>query len=195
MAVSATAKVGDLVWGKDPEELRKANEAALGALGVSPEVAARFLHNEHFTPTDQTRFVAALAAVKADGLADYVDAADGAENPRVALFFVESAEMLARHHGHHPVEAVLTDSRTMVARSGRRAVALLPLDDVAWMQRPAEAAREIAERAKKELGATSLEMWLTGQASPRARQELEGLGWALKEHVPGADAPGPGSGR
>lgn len=188
--VSTTSTVGGLVWGKDPEALRKTNEAGLEALGVSKEVAAKFFRNDAFTLTDQTRFVAALAAVKAKGLADYVDAAHEAATPREALFFVESAEMLQRQHGETPVSSVLTDSRAMVAVSGGRAVALLPLDYLAWTEPVAKTAAEIAQRAKTELGAKGLQMQLTGQVSTEARKELQGLGWALKERVPGSFASG-----
>ena len=187
--VSTTSTVGGLVWGKDPEALRKTNEAGLKALGVSEDVAAKFFRNDAFTLTDQTRFVAALGAVKAKGLADYVDAARGAKTPREALFFVESAGMLKRQHSQAPVKEVLTDSRAMVAASGGRAVALLPLDYLAWTRPVSETATEIAKRAKEELGASGLEMHLTGQTSARARTELQTIGWRLKESVSSA---GPG---
>jgi hypothetical protein len=182
--VSTTSTVGGLVWSEDPEALRKSNEAGLKALGVSEEVGAKFFRNDAFTLTDQTRFVAALTAVKAKGLADYVDAACGAKSPREGLFFVESAEMLQRQHGESAVSAVLTDSRAMVGLSGGRAVALLPLDYLSWTEPVAQAATEIVARAKEELGATGLEMQLTGQVSDRSRKELQTLGWALKEHAP-----------
>jgi len=175
------------VWGKDPEELRKANEAGLKALGVSDEVAAEFLRNDAFTPTDQTRFVAALAAVKAKGLADYLGTARNARSPREALFFVASAEMLKRQHAESAVSAVLTDCRAMVALSGGRAVVLFPLDYVAWTDPFAATATEIAGRATKELGATVLEMQVTGQVSTRARREIQALGWTLKEASPAGE--------
>jgi hypothetical protein len=187
--VSTTSTVGGLVWGKDPEALRKTNEAGLKALGVSEEVAAKFSRNDAFTLTDQTRFVSALGAVKAKSLADYVDAAHGAKTPREALFFVESAEMLKRQHGETPVKQVLMDSGALIALSGGRGVALLPLDYLAWTERVAEVAAEAAERAKTELGASGLEMQLTGRVSDRARKELQALGWALKEGASGG-APG-----
>jgi hypothetical protein len=187
--VGTTSTVGDLVWGKDPEELRKMNEAGLKGLGVPDEVAKAFFRNDAFTLTDQTRFVSALTAVKAKGLADYVDAARGADGPRQALFFVQSAEMLKRHHEEDPVSAVLTDSRAMVALAGGKAIALLPLDYVAWTEPVAGAAADIAERAKKELGASGLEMQLTGTTSERARKETQALGWAMKEKAP-AGSPG-----
>jgi hypothetical protein len=188
--VSTTSSVGALVWGKDPEALRKANESGLEALGVSEEVATRFFKNQAFTLTDQTRFVSALAAVKAEGLADYVDAARHAESPRDALFFVESAEMLKRQHGDSPVTRVLEDSGAMIALSEGRGVALLPLDYVAWTEEVAQVLAEAAERAKGELGAKGLEMQITGAVSARAREELQALGWAVKEGAPGGSPSG-----
>ena len=182
--VSATSSVSGLVWGKDPEELRKDNEARLASLGVPDEIAEEFFRNTSFTLTDQTRFIAALHEVNATGLADYVDAARGAKTPREVLFYVESAEMLQRQHAKAPVQGVLTDSRAMVATVSGVAMALLPLDYLVWTEAVAEPSSEIAERARKELGAGGLEMHLTGQASERARQELATLGWSLRERVP-----------
>jgi hypothetical protein len=44
------------------------------------------------------------------------------------------------------------DSRAMVGLAGGRAVALLPLDYVAWTEPVAEASGEIAERARRSWG-------------------------------------------
>ena len=182
--VTTTSSVSSLVWGKDPEELRKLNESHLWDLRVPKETAKNFFRNEAFTLTDQTRFIGALHAVKVPGLADYVDAAHQAESPREALFFVWSAEMLERQHSQEPVSQVLTDSRALVAASGDRAIALLPLDYVSWTEEVARAGAEIAGRARAELGASGLEMHLTGRVSRSARRELEALGWTVREDVP-----------
>lgn len=182
--VSTSATVGDLVWDKDPEELRKINEGRLKALGVSPADAKRFFENRGYTLTSQTRFITALDAVKARGLVDYVNTAAGASGERQALFFVESVEMLQREHAASPVSAVLEDSRALVARQGNRAVALLPLDYVTSTAQTREVMAEVSNRAKKEFSATRLEARLTGQASPRVRSELTGLGWVVSEKQP-----------
>jgi hypothetical protein len=52
----------------------------------------------------------------------------------------------------------------------------------------AEAASEIANRAKTELGAKGLQMQITGKVSERARKELQSIGWTLTE---GASAGSP----
>jgi hypothetical protein len=181
--VSTTASVGNLVWAKDPEELRKTNEGRLTELGVTKPVASRFLVNGNYTLTSQTRFIGALHEVKAKGAADYVDAAAEAADEREALFFVESAEMLAGMHKKEPVTAVLEDSRALVAKSGARAVVLLPVDWVRWSEALQKGGLEIAGRAKQELGASALELRVSGTATAAAQQGLGEQGWTLKERV------------
>jgi hypothetical protein len=185
MVVSSTATVGNLVWAKDPQALLKENEQALRALGVSDGVIKRLYLSKGFTLTLHTRLVQALSAVKAKGSADYVAAAAESDTEREAAFFVESAELLARFHKTAPAAAVLPDSRALVAKTGDgRAVALLPLDWVQWTQASEKALDEVAKRAKAELGATKLEMQLTGRLSEVAKKETAARGWAVVENVP-----------
>jgi len=181
--VTTTATVGDLVWAADPEALRKQNEARVAGLGVAKEVASRYFVNGNYTLTSQTRLIAALDAVKAKGSADYLDAASEADDEREALFFVESAEMLAGLHETQPVTAILRDSRTVVAKTRRQAVALLPFDWLRWTPSLESSAVEIAGRARKELGARTLVMRLAGRATPAARAGLLAAGWTLQEEV------------
>jgi hypothetical protein len=191
LLVSGTATVGGLVWGADPEAVRKTNEARLAELGVPAAVASRYLINGNYTLTSQTRFVAALHAVKARGCADYVDAAAEAEDEREGLFFVESAELLAAYHRQGPVAAVLEDSRALVARRGARAVALLPVDWLRWTDGLEDAAAEIAARARRELGATALEIRLSGTATPAAKTGLAAMGWTMTERATEGLSTGP----
>jgi len=179
--VSGTATIGDLVWSKDPEELRKINEARLTEIGVSKEGASRYLVNGNYTLTMQTRLIAALHAVKVKGCADYIDTAADAEDEREALFFVESAEWLASMNKTEPVSALLGDSRGIVAKRGTRAVALLPVDWVRWTEEIQRITTESAARAREELAVTSLEMRITGTATAAAKTGLRAEGWTVKE--------------
>ena len=182
--VTTSASVGDLVWGKDPEELRKINEERLKALGVSDADRQRFFMNRGYTLTSQTRFIAAIDAVKAKGVVAYVGAAAKADGERSALFYVESAEMLQRAHAAAPITAILDDSQVVVARQGSHALMLLPLDYVRSTARSRGVLTEIAGRVKAELGVTPLELRLTGRASKQMRLEIAAVGWTLKEKQP-----------
>ena len=128
--------------------------------------------------------------MRADGSADYVDAAREAGTEVEAEFFTQSAELLAVLHARDRADAVLTDSRAMVARAGGgKAVALLPLDQIRWTEASRKALSEIADRSRKELGASRLEIELTGTMSPRALREATAIGWHVSQGVPGPVAP------
>ena len=176
--VGTTADVGDLVWGRDPEEVRKLNEVRAREMGASDDGAKAFFRNRAFTLTMQTRLVAALRIVNVPGCGDYLASAAEADAAREALFFVESAEMLQAQHESSPVAAVITDSRALVARlPGGEAVALLPLD---WVRHSADTMaefRELARRATAELGATSLRLRVSGRVTPTAAGALATVGW------------------
>jgi hypothetical protein len=180
MIVSTPATVGKLVWGKDPEEVRKINEQRLAELGVSKDDAGRFFKNRDFTLTSQTRFIAALHSVKAKGSIEYVSAAAETEDERDALFFVESAELLAGLHKVRPITAILDDSGALIAKTGGTAVALLPFDTLRWTERLAQSAAELASRSRKELRAKSLEARVSGTVTAAARAGLTAAGWKVK---------------
>jgi len=174
--------VGNLVWGKDPQELQKLNETRVAELGADESTARGFFRAKGFTLTYQTVFIDALYGVKAKGSADYVRTASTAETEREALFFAESAQMLKRLHATSRVAAVLPDSRAMVARANDgRGVVLLPVDWVHWTPAFEKGAAEIGTRVRQELSATSLELEMTGRMSPTAREKLTALGWTMKE--------------
>jgi hypothetical protein len=178
--VGTISSVGDVVWGKDPEEVRKINERGLRALTVPDDVAGTLFSSRWFTLTSQTRLIAALVTVNVKGVSDYVRTAAGAGSAREALFFVESAEMLKQWHAREPVIEILTDSRALVTSgAGGRARALLPLDWLSWTSATHTAIGEITARARRELRSTRFELVTTGRASDRARRELEKLGWVV----------------
>lgn len=182
MVVSTTAKVGALVWSKDPEALTKLNEQSLTEMGVSAADMKSLYSNKYFTLTTYTRLVTALREVNVKGCGDYASTATEVATPREAGFFAESAEMLAAFHKTSPVAAILADSRAMVAKTkDGRAVALLPLDWISWTEAFEKAVTSVETRAKQELGATKLEMRLTGKISPAARAELTKRGWTITE--------------
>jgi hypothetical protein len=178
--VGMTATVGDLVWGKDPEELRKLNEQRLNELGVPGDAAKRLFLNSAMTLSYETRIIAALFAAKLPGSAGRVAAAAESKNEREALFHVESAELLQQRHAKTPFTGLLTDSLATVAvTADRRAFVLLPLD---WLRRTETAEstlREIDARVRKELKATSLGVVLTGKASAEASKMLSARGWRV----------------
>lgn len=185
MVVTATAGVGSLVWSKDPEALLKINEQKLKEMGVSGDTIKQLYLSKGFSLTLYTRLAAGLRDVNVPGCADYASTAAEADTEREAVFFVESAEMLARFHKVTPVVSLLPDSRALVAKTkDGRAEVLLPLDWVRWTETYEKALFEIGTRAKQELGATKLVLRLTGTLTPLAKKEMAARGWTVLEKVP-----------
>jgi hypothetical protein len=186
MVVGTTASVGGLVWGKDPEALRKMNEQRVAELGTPEKAAGAFFRNKAFALGYQTRFIAALHAVKVKGCGSYVDTAEEAQNERQVVFLTESAELLQLFHAKTPVSEILPDSRAVVAKTkDGRAVILLAVDYIRWSEAFEKSLKEILERGKSELGASRFEIHMTGFASAGAKQQLKALGVTLVEKVPG----------
>jgi hypothetical protein len=185
MVVSGTASVGNLVWAKDPEEVLKINEQQFKDLGVGGDVIKQLYLSKGFSLSLHTRFAASLAEVNVPGCADYVATAAESDTEREALFFVESAEMLARFHKTAPVAAVLPDSRVLVAKTkDGSAVAMVPVDWVQWTAVYEKTLGEVEKRTKAELGATKLELRMTGTMSAVAKKEMTARGWSVVENVP-----------
>jgi hypothetical protein len=190
--VGATASVGNMVWGADPDALLKQNEQKLKEIGVGEKVVKALYESKGLTLTLHTRLAGALREVNVPGCADYVETAAEADVEREGVFFADSAEMLARFHKSTPVAAVLSDSRALVAKTkDGRAVMLLPLDWVSWTAASEKAITEIEKRAKAELGAGKLELRITGKVSPAAKKELAARAWTVVEDVPAAPTTAP----
>jgi len=183
--VSGTATAGKLVWAQDPEALLKGNEQKLREMGTGAEVIKQLYLSKGFTLTLHTALAGSLREVNVPGCADYVATAAEADAEREGVFFAESAGMLARFHKSTPVAAVLPDSRALVAKTkDGRAVVLLPVDWVGWTGTYDKALTEVEKRAKAELGATKLEMRMTGTMSAVAKKEMAARGWTVTENVP-----------
>jgi hypothetical protein len=179
--VGMTATVSGLVWGKDPEELRKINEQRLKELGIPGDTAQRLFRNSAMTLSYETRLIAALYAVKVSGAAGRAAAAAESRNGREALFHVESAELLQTQQAKTPFTALLTDSLATVAvAASGHAFVLLPIDWLRWTTTAESTLQEIDARARKELKATTVVIVLTGKASSAASKELAARGWRVE---------------
>ena len=123
------ADVSNLVWSEDPEELRKINEQSLADLGVDKKVAAAFFKNKAFSPSRQTRFVAALSSVSVAGLDRARDRADRQDD--AARSEGGRRDRLAGYPAGAGAGAAAVASAGRVARRGRWGLPPPP----AWVQR------------------------------------------------------------
>jgi hypothetical protein len=59
----------------------------------------------------------------------------------------------------------------------------MPIDALAWTETMAGVLRECAADARRLAGTRQVELRITGTATPRARKELQALGWRVVENV------------
>ena len=185
--VSGTALLGGIDVSVPPADLRKANRDALLNAGVPEALARLFINNEQFTPTQQTILVKALMSMGAvAGLADFVEFAAGTDNQDLALFRQRMAQMYAGYDAKAGNLARFVRLGRFVGaqRDNGNLVLAFPLDYLVCTGTNAAIIESLADNARS-LSNGSVEIWLTGKASPMTRKLLKRLGWQLREDAAG----------
>jgi hypothetical protein len=73
------------------------------------------------------------------------------------------------------VPALYTKNKTLVV--------MLPVDYLFWTSRVASIAQALTMHVPSRPRIAQREFWIAGNVSPRARQELESLGWTVHEQI------------
>jgi len=182
--------VEDLLREKSPSELEQINGAALRATGAGASDAERILRGGAFTPTQSTTFAVNLKALKgvANRGAFVKVAAQKSTTEADALFCVHTAALIAQIHEKTPIAriAMLHDFPISIAKDGTIVVAL-QWDYAAWTSGAAEFTNEVQKLAAQSGTNPNVLVALSGQVSPRLRQELESRGFTVHDRL----APGP----
>jgi hypothetical protein len=167
---------------KSPSDQREGNKARLSSMGVGEGVATRFLDNQYYSPSSQTRLVQALVRLAtAKNRGAFVADAAAAQSQELGLVFVRAAECLAFRASN--VTRFLDEGALPVAVvSDSRAVAPLALDHVIWTKQVATGAERLHRAVAKER-LSGFEIRFSGTASERCSSELGKKGIVLKQKV------------
>jgi hypothetical protein len=180
---STVASVNGLVWDTPAPGLRDLNDKKLAALGVTDKTRKALFANSFFTPSQQTGFVTALAALQGVTGADAAVAlaARRARSEDDARFFRRAAEVLAQYQKQAGPLAKLEARKSLFVAHARSGAFVVPaaVDSLIWMENVDQFSAEPVP------GAKTREVWLSGEASPKAKAELQSRGWVVKEHVLG----------
>jgi hypothetical protein len=169
----------NIVEATPPSELSKRNREQLRRMGVPDAIADRFLRNTALSPRHETIIVASMAALgDIPGRAGFIDYAGSADTEDVALLFQQMAELIATYNtAVAPVRQIdVVFNLPIVSTATSRKIVLLPIDRLLWTARNAEIAKALASARP----AVS-EIWMTGDATPRAEAGLSGLGLVLTQ--------------
>ena len=176
----------DLVNALPATELSKRNREALRQMRVPDPVANRFLENRLLSPRHQTVIVEAMKTLRGvPGRSAFIQYAARADSEDTALLFQEMAELLADYHRSvAPIRRLDIYQNVPVAYIDQgSAVILLPIDRLLWTEKTSGIATSLAQTLPKPQPVQKVEVWITGDASDRARAGLQQLGITLVEHV------------
>src|SRR5215468_4668564 len=182
--------VEDLLREKTPAELEQINRSSFRAMGASASDTERILNGGAFTPTQATTFAVHLKGLKgvANRGAFVKAAAQRSTTEADALFCVYTAALMDQIHQKTPIARIvmLRDFPVCVAKDGTIIVAL-QWDYGAWTAGAAGFTDEVQKLAGKSSQNTHVSVELSGEVSPRSREELEKRRMTLQDRL----VPGP----
>jgi len=188
--VNVTSSLNDVLREKSPNDLKILNRKSLLGLGATEKATERFLNNNAFSPSQQTAFVLNLRSLNgvANRGAFVRTAGETSSDESDAIFCVQTAALMSQIHKDKPLArlAMIGDFPICIAKDGTVVVAL-QWDYAAWTSGAAGFTGDVQKLAGKSGKNGSVLVALSGQVSPRLRQELETRGFTVRDRL----APGP----
>ena len=175
---------------KSPTDLKIINRKTLLGLGAGAKETERFLNNSAFSPSEQTAFVLNLRSLNgvANRGAFVRTAGETSSEESEAIFCVQTAALMSKIHKDKPLArlAMIGDFPICIAKDGTVIVAF-QWDYAAWTSGAAAFTAEVQKLAEKSGQNRNVLVALSGQVSPRLREELEKRGFTVQDRL----APGP----
>jgi hypothetical protein len=185
-----TSSFDDMLREKSPTDLKIINRKALLALGANAKETERFLNNTAFSPSEQTAFVLNLKSLNgvANRGAFVRTAGETSSDESDAIFCVQTAALMSQIHKNKPMArlAMIGDFPICIAKDGTLVVAF-QWDYAAWTSGAAGFTSDVQKLAAQSGKSRNVFVALSGQVSPRLRQELETRGFTVQDRL----APGP----
>jgi hypothetical protein len=181
-----TSYLDEQVRDYSPSDLRARDRDKLEKMGVSEEDIHRFFLNAVYSPRHSIIITTALDELTGvDDREAFLAVAREAPSEEMVLFYQHVAEMMRGYHLHvGAVDRLLALPRIPALYTKDQAlVVMLPVDYLFWTSRVARVAQALTAYVPSRPRIARRELWIAGNVSPRARQELEAMGWMVYEQV------------
>jgi hypothetical protein len=181
-----TSYLDEQVRDNSASDLRAMDRDKLLKMGIGEEDIHRFFLNGLYSPRHQTIITNALDELTGvDGREAFLTVAEEAISEELVLFYQHVAEMMRGYHLNiGAVDRLLVLPRVpALYTKNRTLVVMLPVDYLFWTSRVASVAQALTTHVPTRPRIAQRELWIAGNVSPRARQELELLGWTVYEQV------------
>ena len=185
-ATSLGKSFNNILATEPPSRIRNINEEKLKQMGVADDVAQRYLDQPVYTPRQNLLLVDALSRLgSASGRDAYLNAALVAADEVEANFFVNMAQILRGYHETQgPITGITMVGALTVAQT-KAGLAMIPfaLDYGVWTANADRLSQNMKATYKAPAFNGKFEIWVTGAASPTAKQELQARGFTVVEQA------------
>jgi hypothetical protein len=181
-----TSSFDEMLREKSPTDLKIINRKTLLGLGAGAKETERFLNNTAFSPSEQTAFVLNLRSLNgvANRAAFVRTASETSSDEADAIFCVQTAALMSKIHKDKPLAslAMIGDFPICIAKDGTIIVAF-QWDYAAWTSGAAAFTSDVQKLAAQSGKNENVFVVLSGQVSPRLRQELETRGFTAQDRL------------
>jgi hypothetical protein len=185
-ATSLSKSFNNILATEPPSRIRIINEDKLKQIGTNPDVAKAYLDQPFYTPTQNLILVDSLARLgTATGRDAYLTASMVAADEVEANFFVNMAQTLRGYHETvGPITGITMVGALTVAQT-KSGAAVIPfaLDYGVWTANADRLSQNMKATYKAPGFNGNFEIWITGTASPTAKQELQARGFKVVEQA------------
>jgi hypothetical protein len=181
-----TSYLDEQVRDYSPGDLRGRARDKLEKMGMVEEDIHRFFLNPLYSPRHSTIITTALDELTGvDDREAFFAVAREANSEELVLFYQHVAEMMRGYHLHvGAVDRLLALPRNPALYTKDQVlVVMLPVDYLFWTSRAARIAQALTASVPARLRIARCELWIAGDVSPRAKQELEAMGWTVYDQV------------
>ncbi|HEX4967103.1 MAG TPA: hypothetical protein VFV44_01170 [Nitrospiraceae bacterium] len=181
-----TSYLDEQVRDHSASDLRAVDRAKLLNMAISEEAIHRFFLNGLYSPRHSTIITTALDELTGvDSREAFLAVAEEANSEELVLFYQHVVEMMRGYHVYiGAVDRLLVLPRVpALYTKNKTLVVMLPVDYLFWTSRVASVAQALTTQVPSRPRIAQRELWIAGNVSPRARQELESLGWTVYEQV------------
>jgi hypothetical protein len=187
MTAISTTRISTAIFkNQPPADLRRANTEKLTAMGIDPSTVEMFINESTFSPREQTLLVSALDEMSGVGDRErLVQLAALTNNVDMTFFRERQAEMYAGYHkAVTPLAQFVSIGQLAAARARDGALVFnVPLDYLVWTDALGRLVANSDTLVNQLPGVRQKELWVTGSLSPRARAEMQRLGWKTYENA------------
>ena len=183
--IGQLSDINDLVWDTNPLDLRIRNEKALREMGTPEEVLETLYENRNYTTTTRTRFIASLETMKdARGLPVLIEHAAFAENKAEARFFGRMGEVMASYNQTRQkiTEIVDTSVLPVGVAENQTLLYVVAVDHLSWTEKVSKSMELMDSQMDNHAPDYNVELWLEGQITDLARQNITENGWIVYDH-------------